>query len=63
MENIKPYSLLNQVAKEKGAITWAEYPIFEWVVPINRLRDTGITIGKDDCQAPFAGEQFVLNIE
>ena len=28
MENIKFYSLLNQVANDRAPITWAEYPIF-----------------------------------
>lgn len=42
LSNIKAYSILNQVVSKDRPITLGEYPIFEWVVPIVRLRDRGI---------------------
>ena len=42
MGNVKFYSILNQVVRRNGPVTYGEYPIFEWCVPINRLRDSGI---------------------
>ena len=42
LSNIKAYSILNQVVSKDRPITLGEHPIFEWVVPIVRLRDRGI---------------------
>ena len=54
---------MNQVVGKGGSITLGEYPIFEWAVPISRLRDTGIILGKNDYQVAFTGKDYVLNEE
>ena len=61
MDNVKFYSILNQVVSRNSPITFGQYPIFEWCIPINRLRDTGIVLGENDYQAPFADYGYVLN--
>lgn len=61
MNNIKRSSTLDQPSGRPGNITFAEYNIFEWAIPIVRDRWNDITLGPNDYQAAFRGRDYVVN--
>ena len=48
LDNIKPNSVLDQVTTPTGPITYGNYNIFEWALPISRLQTTGLILKPTD---------------
>jgi len=62
LDQIKDPSVLDQPSGDPGSISYADYYIYEWAVPLAKSNnDNSITLGPNDYQVAFKGKDFVIN--